>query len=300
MNDTISQSFNQLSEKLLGWASTFVESLPNLGVALLVMIIAYFIGRYVSKIVKKIAGRYIPQESVTKLVGRFSAVIVVLGGLFLALGVLDLGKTLNTLLAGAGISGLIIGLALQGPLSNLVAGVVLAFRKSVKIGDWIETNGFAGEVMDIKLNNFVLKEADNNMVMIPNKIINENPYKNYTLTTKMRIMIDCGVGYESDLEEVERIVKETICNSFDHIESPNDVEFFYREFGGSSINFLCRYWVDSENGIEKLRAKSKGIIEIKKAFDRENINIPFPIRTLQFDNSLSLTNGISEEAISSN
>lgn len=300
MNEKITQSFNDISDKLMGWLTSIIESLPNIGIALLVLVIAYFLARYTSKIVRKISGRYIPQESVTKLVGRMSAIIVVLGGLFLALGVLDLGKTLNTLLAGAGISGLIIGLALQGTLSNMVSGIVLAFRKSVRIGDWIETNGYAGEVMDIKLNNFVLKEADNNMVMIPNKIINENPYKNFTLTTKMRIMIECGVGYESDLERVEELVKETICNSFEQISSPNEVEFFYTEYGDSSINFLCRFWVDSTTGIEKLRAKSKGIIEIKKAFDKEDINIPFPIRTLQFDNQLSLKNGVAQKAVSAN
>ena len=88
--------------------------------------------------------------------------------------------------------------------------------------------------------------------------------------------------------------------SFDQIESPDEVEFFYTSYGDSSINFLCRYWVDSESGIEKLRAKSKGIIEIKKAFDKEGINIPFPIRTLQFDTGLSLIKDASEEAISAN
>lgn len=300
MYEQITKSFNDLSDKLIGWVTTFVEHLPNLAVALLVMVIAYFLGRFVSKLARRIAGRYIEQKSVTRLIGSVSAVIVVLGGLFLALGVMDLGKTLNTLLAGAGISGLVIGLALQGTLSNVVAGIALSFRKNIRIGHWIETTGFAGEVIEIKLNNFILKEADNNMVIIPNKTIIDNPIKNYSLTTRMRIMIECGVGYESDLEKVEKITKETIANSFDQIESPDEVEFFYTSYGDSSINFLCRYWVDSESGIEKLRAKSKGIIEIKKAFDKEGINIPFPIRTLQFDTGLSLIKDASEEAISAN
>jgi small conductance mechanosensitive channel len=300
MIEQISTSFNELSDKLIGWTTTFVQHLPNLVVALLVLVLSYFIGRYVNKITQKIARRYIEQKSVTSLIGRVAAVIVVLGGLFLALGVLDLGKTLNTLLTGAGISGLVIGLALQGTLSNMIAGIVLSIRKNIRLGDWIETNGFSGEVMDIKLNNFVLKEADNNMVIIPNKSIIENPFKNYTLTTRMRIMIECGVGYESDLERVENLVKETIAKTFDQVESSEEVEFFYTSYGNSSINFLCRYWVESESGIEKLRAKSKGIIEIKKAFDREGINIPFPIRTLQFDNRLAIKNGLNNEAISAN
>ena len=125
------------------------------------------------------------------------------------------------------------------------------------------------------------------MVIIPNKMILENPMKNYTLTTKMRVFLECGVGYESDLDHVEKLTKQTVCDTFDQIEKPEDVEFYYTEYGGSSINYLCRFWIDAENALEKMKSKSKAIIEIKKAYDKEKINIPFPIRTLQFDNKLA-------------
>ena len=154
--------------------------------------------------------------------------------------------------------------------------------------------------MDINLKDFTLKEADNNIVVIPNKKILENPLKNYTLTTKMRVFLECGVGYESDLEEVEQLTKETICNTFDQIEKPEDVEFYFTEYGSSSINYLCRFWIDAENALEKLRAKSKAIIEIKKAYDKAEINIPFPIRTLQFDNKLSFESQDLEKQFSDN
>ena len=104
----------------------------------------------------------------------------------------------------------------------------------------------------------------------------------------MRIFLECGVGYESDLDEVEALTKQTVADTFDQINSPDEVEFYYTEYGGSSINYLCRFWIESENALEKMKAKSKAIIEIKKAYDKKDINIPFPIRTLQFDNKLSL------------
>jgi len=288
MNEEISKSFNEITDKLFGWVSAIIENLPNIGIALVVLIASYYSAKIISKWAKRLAGRHIEQITITKLIGRSVAIVIVLTGLFLALGVLDLGKTLNTLLAGAGISGLVIGLALQGTLTNTFSGIVLSFRKKIQIGDWVETTGYTGEVMDINLNNFVIKEADNNLVIIPNKTIIENPMKNYTLTTKMRIMIECGVGYGMNLNDVEKITKEAIAKSFDHIEKADDIEFYFTEFGDSSINFLCRFWVVSENGLEKLRAKSKAIIEIKKAFDQEEINIPFPIRTLQFEDNLHI------------
>ena len=104
----------------------------------------------------------------------------------------------------------------------------------------------------------------------------------------MRVALECGVGYESDLEKVKTLTKETVAKSFDQVKSTDDVEFYYTEFGDSSINFLCRFWIDAESILEKLRAKSTVIIEIKKAFDKAGINIPFPIRTLEFNNKLTL------------
>ena len=66
------------------------------------------------------------------------------------------------------------------------------------------------------------------------------------------------------------------------------MEFYYTEFGSSSINYICRFWIDGESGLQKLQAQSKAIIEIKKAYDKEGFNIPFPISTLQFNNKLSI------------
>ncbi|MBT8256205.1 MAG: mechanosensitive ion channel family protein, partial [Bacteroidia bacterium] len=298
MQSELTAPAETITDKLQGWWEVFVENIPNLTIALVVLIASYLVSKFVYNITLKLAYKQSKQTSVTKLIARTASVVVILVGLFLALGALNLGKTLTALISAAGVSGLVIGLALQGTLSNTFSGIVLSFRKNIQLGNWVETNGFAGEVTDINLNYFVLKEADNNHVIIPNKTIIENPIKNYSLTTRMRIMIECGVGYESDLEQVEELTKQTIYNTFDQIQDPSEVEFFYKEFGDSSINFLCRFWVDSQSGIEKLQAKSKGMIEIKKAFDREGINIPFPIRTLQFDDPLSLSQSTNGEAYS--
>lgn len=288
MQDQINKSFNLLSEKLLSWFNAFIKNLPNLLIAIIVLVAFYYIAKYASKLVKKLISKRIKQDSLVNIISKMTTVIVVAVGLFLALGVLNLSKTLETLIGAAGVSGLVIGLALQGTLSNTFAGIVLSFRKSIELGHWVETNGFSGEVVEISLKNFVVKEADNNMVIIPNKDILENPVKNYSLTPKMRVSLNCGVGYESDLEFVEQLTKKTIANAFKDIENESDVEFYYQAFGGSSIDFLCRFWIDGDKAIFKLRAINKAIIEVKKAFDKNDINIPFPIRTLQFDNELAI------------
>ncbi|WP_299336597.1 mechanosensitive ion channel family protein [uncultured Psychroserpens sp.] len=300
MKEQLTTAFSNLTDKLLGWLDAIIQNIPNLILAAIVLISAYYIAKYVNKLTHRLVSKRVKQESISSIIARISAVVVVLLGLFLALGILDLSKTLTSLLTGAGVAGLVIGLALQGTLSNTIAGIVISFRKKIQIGNWVETNGYSGEIIDINLKDFTLKEADNNMVVIPNKMILENPLKNYSLTTRMRVFIECGVGYESDLELVEQLTKDTIANTFDQIENPDDVEFYYTEFGDSSINYLCRFWIDAESMLEKLKAKTKAIIEIKKAYDNEGINIPFPIRTLQFDNKLNVKSSDLQEAFSNN
>ena len=292
-NDIIKNAqkpIEMILSKLEHWYEAIVLNLPNFAIAILVMILAYLLSRLVFNLTIKATNHRIKQASIQRLVARVLAVIVVLLGMFLALGALNLSKTLTGLLSAAGVSGVVIGLALQGTLSNTISGIVLSFRKNIQVGNWIETNGYSGEVTDINLNYFVLKEADNNYVVLPNKTILENPFKNFSLTTKMRVTIECGVGYGTNLENAQKIVMDIITTNFNQKEIGKEAEFYYTEFGGSSINFICRFWIDGESSLEKLIAKSKAIIEIKKAFDKENINIPFPIRTIQFDNNLKIDN----------
>lgn len=288
MKDKISEAFDGLVEKLMGWLDIIIQGLPNLVLAIIVLMTAYFLAKYTSKIVKRIVSNRVSQVSITNIVSKLSAVLVVVAGIFLALGILDLSKTLTGLITGAGVLGLVIGLALQGTLSNTISGIVISFREKIRIGDWVETHDFSGEIVDINLNNFVLKQTDNNIVIIPNKNILESPLKNYTLTPHIRCELDCGVSYGSDLEFVEKLTLETLEKTFKRIDDSKPAEFFFMEFGDSSINFRCRFWIEGTRNVHKLIASNKAIIAIKKAFDANGINIPFPIRTLEFNNNLKM------------
>ncbi len=277
---------DKITTKLELWKEIFIKNIPNIAIAIVVVFVAYFASRGINSLISKTLRKKIKQESVRNLISRLSSAFIFLTGLYIAMTVLKFDDTLKAIVSAAGVSGIVIGLALQGTLSNTISGVVLSFRQNLNIGNWVETNGYAGQVMDINLNYFVIREADNNMVVIPNKTILEKPFKNYSLTTKMRIAITCGVAYGSDLKKVESLTKDVISTNFNQEKIGKKTEFYYTEFGDSSVNFLCRFWVDSENALEKLKAKSDAIIAIKSAFDKENISIPFPMRTIEFmDNS---------------
>lgn len=286
MKTTFNDALENMWAKLDGWLNALVTNLPNIVLALLVFIFSIFISTYVKKLMLRLLGRSSLQQSMKKIIAKIAAIMVVLLGLFLVLGILNLGKALNAILAGAGVAGLAVGLALQGALANTYSGILLSYVKQIKFGDWIESNGYEGEVVDLNLRVVSIKEADNNMVYIPNKMVVENPIKNYSTTSQSRVILECGVGYESDLKQVRDLVKQTIFENFDVVEDKDEIVFLYREFGDSSINFETRFWIDSTSALEVAKAKTEAMIMIKEKFDANNINIPFPIRTLDASDSL--------------
>ncbi len=274
-------------DQLAGWYNSFISHLPNIGIAILVLVISYFLAKWVSRGVQSLLHNKVSQASVRHLAGKAVAIVVVLTGIFIAMSVLQLDDAVQGIIAGAGISGLVIGLALQGSMSNIISGIILSFRKQVKVGDWIETTDFSGEVIQIQLDKFIIKQADNNMVILPNKTIIDNPLKNFSLTPRMRVVISCGVGYKMDLEFVKKLTIDTLSEKFKQNDG-EEIEFFYQEFGDSSINFIVRFWVDAVKNKQNLQAQSDAILAMKKIYDANDINVPFPIRTLEFNNKLQM------------
>lgn len=285
MKITFTEAWNKMMEKLESWFDTLVMNLPNIVIAILVFTVVLIASKYVGKLMTKILERTKLQPSMKRLLAKISSVAIILVGLFLVLGILNLSKTLNTILAGAGVAGLAVGLALQGALANTYSGILLSYIKNLKFGDWIKTNGYEGEIVNIDLRAVTIKQKDNNLVYIPNKLVVENPIKNYSTTSQSRVILKCGVGYDSDLNLVRDLTVNTIVSNFNDVDNKDEVLFLYREFGDSSINFELRFWINSTSALEVAKAKSDAIILLKKAFDGEGIDIPFPIRTLNFPQS---------------
>ncbi len=279
LKEQLTESYDHVKNKLEGWLDAIIVNLPNLLVAVVVFALSYFLSGFIRKQLEKLLKKHIEQASLRSLISTATSIVIISAGLFIALGVLNLDTVLKSMLAGAGVAGLAIGLALQSSLSNTFSGVYLSVQDIINIGDWIESNGYSGTVEEVNLRNTVVREPDNNLVMIPNKMVVENPFKNFGLTKQIRVIVTCGVGYDSDLNEVEEMVKAAIKENFNDDES-KDIEFHYLEFGDSSINFQTRFWIDASVKISILEARSQAIKVIKETFDKNGIEIPFPIRTV--------------------
>jgi small conductance mechanosensitive channel len=119
------------------------------------------------------------------------------------------------------------------------------------------------------------------LVIIPNSKIVDAPFKNFSRTPRGRIILECGVGYESDLPKVQEITENAIKEIFNQ-QPGESIQFFYTQFGDSSINYQLRFWTDVSNQADIYKFQHKAILAIKAAYNKNNINIPFPIRTLDF------------------
>jgi small conductance mechanosensitive channel len=295
MKKSFKEAWKEMGSKISGWLDELIINLPNIVIALVVFFICYLLSSYISKLIRKLLKKSSLQTSMVNLIAKLSSVAIIVLGLFLVLWVLNLSQALKAVLAGAGVAGLAVGLALQGALTNTYSGIVLSAVKHIKFGDWIAVKDLEGEVVNIDLRAVTLRQLDNNMVYIPNKMVVENPIKNYSTTAQSRVIMECGVAYNSDLKQVRTLVKETLIEHFDELDSKEDIIFLYTEFSSSSINFETRFRIDSTSALQVARAKTEAMIAIKGAFDAEGITIPFPIRTLDLpERALEALDTVSE------
>ena len=280
-NFDVEEAIGKLWDKLDGWLDAIILKLPNIALAILVMITFYFIARGVRNLFKNVLLSRVSQLSIRQIIAKTVFVVVLLIGFFVALGIMDLNKVLTSILAGAGVLGLAVGLALQGTLSNTVGGFLLSFMPNIKINDFIKNGDASGVVEEITLRNIVIRTPQNNITVIPNSKFVDSPFTNYSLRRRGRVFVNCGVGYGSNLQEVEDLTIKILGEAFEQKDG-EEVEFYYTEFGDSSINFMVRFWTDVQSFKQEHDARHRAVKLIKKHYDEKGFNIPFPIRTLDF------------------
>lgn len=200
---------------------------------------------------------------------------VVLG--FTVLFVLNtFGVQTTSVVAVIGAAGLAIGLALQGTLSNVAAGVMLILFRPIKLGDFVEVGGEMGTIKAITLNFTELADVSNVQVIIPNSEVWGNVITNYSTNDKRRAEWTFGVGYGVNLADAERIIRETVMA--DPRSRPEPEPFIQvNNLGESSVDFLVRVWVDAS---EYFAYQADIKRAVKEALDTGGIDIPFPTRTM--------------------
>ena len=298
--------YDTLIDKLITWFKLLVASLPNFILAILVLTIFYFIAKGVRSLISKLLSKWVDNKNLIELASQITFTVIFLVGVFFALGVLNLDKTVTSLLAGAGVIGLALSFAFQDLATNFVSGVFITVQKPLRVGDLVETNDYKGIVRKIGLRAVDIEDFDGRYIIIPSKEVFQNALVNYNQTHYRRINLSVGVSYGDNMKEVRKLLYDTV-KGVKEVSKNRDVRIDFDGFGDSSINFVARFFIDQTDEPSFKKAETEVATAVKEAFDANDIMIPFPIRTLDFgirggeklDEVMSL-NGKSKEEKSEN
>jgi small conductance mechanosensitive channel len=253
-------------------ASIATEVGTNVILALLIFMIGKWVAGFVSNLLRTALRKAKVEET---LVGFFGNILQALLLVFVILAALEkLGVETGSATAIFAAAGLAIGFALQGSLSNFAAGVLMIFFKPIKAGDLVKAGGTFGVVREIDLFATVIDTPDGKKVIVPNSGITGGNIENLSANGKIRIDMKFGIGYASDIDRAKAIMLRVLASDSRVLKTPAPTVAMV-EHGDSSVNFVCRPWVDPAHYWDVWFATHESV---KKAFDAEGIEIPFPQR----------------------
>ena len=262
------------------WLVRNQELLLSYAVNIVAAIAIVIIGMIVARIVSNTVNRLLLARKIDATVADFLSALVRYGiiafTLIAALG--RVGVQTASVIAVLGAAGLAVGLALQGSLSNLAAGVLLVMFRPFRAGEYVDLGGVAGTVLNVQIFSTTMRTVDGKIVVIPNGKIIAGNIINFSREPVRRNEFIIGVAYDSDIDQVKKILTDII-QSEDRILKDREMTVRLNELGASSINFVVRVWSNSSD----LQSVYWDVLErIKREFDANGISFPYPQMDVNF------------------
>ncbi|GAB4045049.1 mechanosensitive ion channel family protein [Spirosoma litoris] len=279
------QAAGLIYSELSTWIRTAIRYTPKLAVALLLLVFFTFLSRWMSRWVIRGLDRVSTNISLINLTGAVMRVVVLSVGLFVALGVLGLDKTVTSLLAGAGVIALAVGFAFQDLTTNFISGAMIALARPIQVGDTVETNGYTGKVLDIKLRSIVIDNGKGQTVEIPSKDVFQKPITNFSRIGQRRIEVSAGISYLDDMAMAQRLAKGAVA-ALPFVLPDQPVELHYRNFADANVQFVLWFWI-KPTATNPQMALSEAMIAVKKVFDENQILIVFAGQTFDLKQKLA-------------
>ena len=255
-----------------------IPQFGRIGLTAALILTAYVISGILRQWVIRFAersSRFSPhQEEVT-----FRSLQIVLLGFVVFLTLVIWGVDLDGLLIGAGVLGVVVGMAARETLAALVAGLVLMFSRPFEIGDWVLVGNEEGIVTDITIVNTRLENRDGESVVIPNNNVTDSVVKNRTRKGRLRVRIEVGVDYSVDPDWAIEVARKALIEVDDVLRVPAP-EVIPLRFDDSAVVLELRAWIDKPSARRHWRARAGMIRAVKAAFEREGVKIPFPQQEL--------------------
>lgn len=246
---------------------------PKLLVALLILAAGYYVGRWVGRVADSMLARLRLDESLREILVRLVRILVL--GLFVIMALQNLGVQLLPLLAGLGVAGAGIALAMQGVLGNLAAGLTIIFTRPFQVGEYISIAEEEGAVEEIKLFNTVLSHPDRSRIVIPNRKIVGEILHNFGTLRQLDVVV--GVAYDTDLQLVLTAIQDLLRAHSRILQEPEPV-IRVLALADSSVSIAIRPWTR----VADFTAASSDITQaVVETFRERGIHIPFPQREVR-------------------
>ncbi|MCD6304709.1 MAG: mechanosensitive ion channel [Deltaproteobacteria bacterium] len=221
---------------------------------------------------------------------KFAGIAIYVAGAIMAMD--RLGLNIMPFVAGAGVAGVAIGFAAKDTLSNLISGILLIIDRPLKMGDRIEVwsaprnSATWGDVVDIGLRATKIKTTDNIVIVIPNNVLMNRDIINYTaISEEIRVRIPIGISYEADTKKAKDLIVQ-VSLELDWVLKDPGPKVVVKKFGESSVDLETRVWIS--NPRKRMDTISYITDRVKEAFDKENIEIPYPKRDITIKRELAV------------
>ena len=215
------------------------------------------------------------------LAGIFGSGVILIG-LLVVFRIIGLTGVISGMLAGAGISALIIGFALKDIGENFLAGIILAFKRPFRVGDIVDISGIRGQVLMLNLRDTQIKTGDGKDVFIPNGMILKNPLVNFTIDGFLRYDFIVGLDYGSNYQEAVDLIRTTIVQVPGKLGERKAPEVWVTELAESTLNIQVTFWVNTfERTISDAVVKSSAILMVLTTLEKGGFNMPARIVELK-------------------
>lgn len=268
VQESIIQFLESVWGHFSGHQSVFMRSVSTI----VVLIATYVILRVLSSSLKRFTSGMF-ERHYRRTVYRIFQIILSVVALFIVLGIW--GVSMTGLLAGAGFMGIVVGLAAQETLGNVISGLLMMFSRPFELGDWIELNDYSGVVTDITVINTRLETFDGELVSVPNQMVSSSAINNISRRGQLRVKKTVGIDYEADFEKAKEIAEE-IMNDHEIVAKYPSPKAMIDGLGDSSVNITFLFWIDNPTPSKRRETVNDLIATVKKEFEENDIGIPFP------------------------
>lgn len=259
------------------------ERAPKLAVTVVAVIGIHVFGGIVGRLLSDLGGeRDVMTEHQREVSYRVSKLFLWAFGGIVVLGVWEVDLT--GLFVGAGVLGIVLGLAARETIGSLISGFVLMFSRPFEVGDWIVVGEKEGAVTDITMTSTRILATDGEYVVVPNDSISNRIVTNRTRRGRLRLEVEVGVEYDADVERVRsvaRTVSERLAAEDDDVLESPAPDVLVRRFDDSAVTFAVRVWVSDPRPGRVARVRNDLHSRIKAAFEDEGIEIPYPKREIR-------------------